>query len=283
MEEVFLDHLDLIRRVGSSAVRRAGFPPQDAEDFVSRVQLKLVEDDYAVLRKHRGDSSLSTFLVVVVNNQFKDFCNHKLGKYRPSARAKQLGPNALALERLLVRDGHELESAIEILRSQLDVSADELRKIADQLPQRTPRRFVNDEVLDQQNLGPPGSTAERVQDGERAATAERVEAVLNLALKALDVQDLLILKMHFRDGCSFTEIASALRLDQRSLYTRKDKSLRKLHAMLEDEGLTWDAVREILGWQGLEMRADFRTASEDSETVRGDRDDESENHDGESV
>ena len=260
MEAVFLEHLELIERVASYAGRRGGFPPQDVEDFVSTVKVKLIDDDYAVLRKHRGDSSLATYLTTVVHNLFKDFCNHKLGKFRPSAKAKRLGPTALALERLLVRDQHELESAIRILKTRyaVDASDDEIRELAAQLPPRSPRREVGDEVLEQRAAeAPEADAARRVEDDERSATADRVEGVLNLALESLSTRDLLVLKMHFRDGCTIAAIAAALHEKQRQLYTLKENCLRQLRAVLDGEGLTWDEVREILGWQGREVRADF--------------------------
>ncbi len=265
MEAVFLEHRELIERVAERAGRRAGFPRQDVEDFVSTVEVKLIDGDYAVLRKHRGESSLSTFLTTVVHNLFKDFCNHKLGKFRPSSKAKQLGPVALALERLLVRDQCDLESAIEILRSQHDVEAprDELRDLAACLPARTPRRFVGEEALAAQaSTAPEAAAGQRVEEAERARIAVRVEKALNVALEALSPQDLLVLKMYFRDGCSVASIASSLRLAQRPLYSRREKCYRTLRAAFEAQGLTWEEVREILGWQGREIRADFGAGSE---------------------
>ena len=39
--------------------------PQDAEDLVSEVFLEVIKNDYAVLRRFRGQSSLATYLTVV--------------------------------------------------------------------------------------------------------------------------------------------------------------------------------------------------------------------------
>lgn len=96
-----------------------------------------------------------------------------------------------------------------------------------------------------------------MENSERTATAERVQSALNLALETLTPQDLLILKMFFRDGCTIASIAAELGLEARSLYTRKDKCLAKLRAAFDAQGLTWEEVREILGWQGREVQADF--------------------------
>ncbi len=260
MEAVFLEHLPLIERVAESACRRAGLPSQEAEDFASQVQLKLIDGDYAVLRKHRGDSRLTTYLTTVVHNQFKDYCNHKWGKFRPSAVARRRGPEAKALERLLVLDRHDLETAIEILKTnhRVETSRDELRQIAADLPRRTPRYFVGEEVLVQQpSAAPEADASRRVAVAERSTAAARVEAALNQALETISAQDLLILKMHFRDGCTVAAIAAALGLEQRPLYSRKDKCLARLKAALEARDLSWDQVRDTLDWQGTEIRADF--------------------------
>ncbi len=257
---MFLEHLPLVERVAESAGRRAGLPPQETEDFISEVRLKLIDDDYAVLRKHRGDSLLSTYLTTVVSNRFKDFCNHKWGKFRPSAAAKRLGPMARVLERLLMIDRHDLETAIEILKTnhRATQSRRELRQMAAGFPQRSPRHFVGEEALARQASEAPEADAERlVDDGERSATAARVEATLTAALETLNAQDLLVLKMFYRDACTVATIAAVLHLEPRPLYTRKEKCLAKLRVAFEARGLAWEEVRGILGWQGREVRTDF--------------------------
>lgn len=264
LEAVFLEHLELVERVARFAARRAGFPAQDVEDFVSTVTVKLIDDDYAVFRKHRGESSLPTFLTTVVHNLFHDFRNQKWGKFRPSAKARRLGPAALALERLLVRDQQDLETAIRILegRPEIEESGDRLRELAAELPSRTTRTFVGEEVLEQRaSTAPEASVERRAEDRERQAGAVRIERLLDVALRSLDPQDLLILKMIFRDGCSIATIATALRLEQRPLYSRRDRCLKELQAVLAAEGLTWPEVRDILGWQGGEIRTRFGTDS----------------------
>lgn len=271
LEKLFLEHLDLVERAAASAARRAGLAPQDVEDFVSTVKLKLIEDDYAVLRKHRGESRLSTYLVSVVHHRFKDYLNHKFGKYRPSATAKKLGPAAVALERMLIVEKRELEAAIQVLlgRSDLETSRAELERLAEALPVRPRRSFTSDDRLSE--LAAPtdeNAPERRVEDAERRSTAEQVEEVLSLALATLSPRDLLILKMFFRDGQTIAEIAKILRLEQRPLYTRKAKSLKRLRTALESAGLTWEGVRGILGWKENEIRPGWRDENGDASEER---------------
>ncbi len=260
-KEIFVDHVDLIARVAKSAARRAGFSKEDAEDFHSKVNVKLISDNYAVLQKHRGESSVATFLTVVINNQLRDFRNHKLGKFRYSAKAIKLGETAKALELLIARDGHKPETAIDMLKRQrkLEETPHELLQLVDQLPRRPPpRRFVGEETLEQaQHALPQSDTEHRVVDAEREALARDVTRILNLALKTLSPEDLLILKMHYRDGCKISTIATTLKLEQRPLYNRRAKCLAALERVLEAEGLTWEKVRETLGWHGEDLQANF--------------------------
>lgn len=264
-EAGFLEHLELIERAATSAARRSGFDGADVEDFVSTVKLKLIDDDYAVIRRHRGDSKLSTFLVTVIHNLVRDYRNHKWGKYRPSAVAKRLGEVAVLLERLLVRDQHGLDAAIEIVKQRLPEapSREALRDLAGQLPARTRRSFVGEEALATR----PDDTAdpeERAVDSARQGRAEHLGEVVGRALKTLAPQDALLLKMHFRDGETLAAIAKTLHLEQRPLYTRKNRCLRQLLAALEAEGLTWDAVRDILDWQQGELELGFEEEEDTS-------------------
>jgi hypothetical protein len=56
-EEVLVSHLDLIERLIAFTVRRHGLVRVEAEEFASTVKLKLVEDDFAVLRSFERRSS----------------------------------------------------------------------------------------------------------------------------------------------------------------------------------------------------------------------------------
>ena len=61
-ETFFLDNLSLIDRVTAFVSRKYGLSGADAEDFASTVRIKLLEDDYAVLRKFENKCSLPTYL-----------------------------------------------------------------------------------------------------------------------------------------------------------------------------------------------------------------------------
>lgn len=265
-EALFLEHLELIERVATSAARGSGFDEADVEDFVSTVKHKLIDDDYAVLRRHRGDSKLTTYLVTVIHNLFRDYRNHKWGKYRPSAVAKKMGRVAVMLERFLVRDQHDLDAAIEMVRERLAdaPSRDALHELAGQLPHRTRRSFVGDEVLARE-ASETADPEERALDNDRGEQAKRLRQVVARALGDLEPQDALLLKMHFGDGETIASIASALHVEQRPLYTRKNRCLRQLRRTLQAEGLTWEAVQDILDWRQGELELSFGDDAEEED------------------
>src|SRR4051812_9136398 len=115
-DQLFLKSLPLIEKLIAFASRRSRFSREDAEDFSSWVKLKLIEDDYGVLRKFKGGCNLGTYLSVVIQRLAQDYRNHLWSKWRPSAEAIRLGPLAVRLEQLLVRDDYSFEEACQILQ-----------------------------------------------------------------------------------------------------------------------------------------------------------------------
>jgi RNA polymerase sigma factor for flagellar operon FliA len=248
-DKLFLDNLPLIERVIDSVCRRKGCRGEEKEDFASVVRLKLMEDGYARLRKFKGPGKLSTYLTATVVNLFLDFRIEKWGKFRTSAAAQRLGWEAEALETLRVRDGFSDDEAIRKLQddSGSRLSSQELEDLLARLPPRTPRRFTGEEELS--SLGSDGEVEERLRDREQGARFEELAAALDRALRTIaDEEERLILKMHFRDGFSWTAISKGLNLPRRQLYSRKDACLKSVREALKAEGWEWDEVCEVVNW-----------------------------------
>ena len=255
-EGLLLDNLGLIERTARRVCRRHLFPEDQVEEFVAALKLRLVEDDYRVLREHRGESALSTYLVTVITNAFRDFRTHLWGKWRPSEAAKRRGPVAVRLEQL-ARDGFSPHEAIELLVCNQEVSEtrEQLEAISAGLPPRIGRRFVGEQALEQ--LAVSDGVERSIEARELEPMADRARRLMETALESLPAEDLLILKLHYRDGAKLSEVARHLRLDQRSLYGRRDQTLQRLRRSLEQAGLTWIEVRQILGWEGAELELAF--------------------------
>jgi len=114
---LFESNLALVDGVIAGVCRRARVYGPDAEDFASSVRLALIEDDYAVLRGFEERSSLSTFLVVIVQRLLHDQQTRRLGKWHASREAERLGAPAVALERILHREHRSIEEALPIVQT----------------------------------------------------------------------------------------------------------------------------------------------------------------------
>lgn len=246
-EALFLANLPLIERVIASTCRRHAVRGDEAEEFAATVKLHLVENDYAVLRKFEGKSSLATFLTTVIKNLFRDFRISRWGKWRPSAEALRLGVEAVQLETLLVRDGISFDEAERMLRENFHVrlTTAELADLAGRLPPRLPRRFEGEEVLE--HLGVEAAADQGLIDQERAAVAAKVGAALAETLEALPEEDQLILRMHFVDGLSLASIARMLALEPKPLYRRRQRLFARFRAALEAQGLGPEEVKRTEG------------------------------------
>lgn len=250
VEQLFLAKLPLIERIIDSICRRHACFGPDAEDFSSGVKLKLIADDYAVLRKFDGRSKLTTYLTTVIANHFRDFRISKWGKWRPSARARRGGTVAIQLERLLSRDGRSLGEAVETLRTNLrdPPTREALYELAAELPRKAPRRFEGEEGLEDV-VDETASSEDRVLEQERAADMEKAKKSLASALAALEPEDCLIVRMRYYDGFTVALIARRLGIRQRLLYSRVERVMKALREALEADGVGTD-VLEAIGWEG---------------------------------
>jgi RNA polymerase sigma factor (sigma-70 family) len=239
------EQLALAEEVIRAAIRRHRLAATEADEFAGVVRLKLVEN--RVIEKFERRSSLRTFLTTVVEHQYLDFRNQQWGKWRPSLEAKRLGPVALRLEVLLVRDGLRFDEAYEMLRTThgISESRDELYAMSARLPRRNPRRFVGEDAL-QEHADPVDLEASVLQT-EQGQVAGRMFASVERALAELAPTDRLLLKMHFYDGLSLADVARALGKPQKPLYRLVEGLLARLRDTLESEGFRAEEVNDLLG------------------------------------
>lgn len=244
---LFVSQLPEIDRVIAWVCARHHLTRADSEDFSSQVKLKLIEDDYAVFRKFQGRSSWRTYLSIVIQRLYYDFRTHAWGKWRPSAEAKRSGETAVLVEQLTIRDGRTLDETYEILTTNHGISMTRaaLESLASRLPQRVRRLMESDAVLESRpSTLPPPDVAAKIRTTQSRITL--VMAALRKAIDRLDVQDRLILRMRFDEGCSVPQIASVVGIDPKVLYRRLDRLIRNLRRSLEADGLHSSAIRDVL-------------------------------------
>jgi RNA polymerase sigma factor (sigma-70 family) len=251
---LFETHLPTIQELVRKTCRRQRLDPEQTEDFTSHALLRLLEDDCAILRKFRGKSSLRTFLTVVIQRLLLDYRIRQWRKWRPGAQARRLGGLAIELDRLINRDGHSRDEAVDLLMSTrgLTEPRGELLRLAGELPRRAHPRLES--LDDLPPLPVDGGVEQRLLERERAATAGRTQAALERALSTLPAEDRLILKMRYEDDFTVREIAAALHLPARPLYRRCERCLERLAERLRTEGVTRAEAGESIGWEGWERR-----------------------------
>lgn len=237
--QVYVEQLDVINRIAESLCRRNGVRGADAEDFVGDVRLKLLQDDYAVLRKYRGASSLTTFLTVVISNLFRDHRIRRWGRWRPSAEARRRGETAVMLEAAIYRDGQSFEQACNTLSQdgRLTVDRAELRKLLADLPHREHRRPNVDDGADVEDVPAMDSADDDVLERERDQRVEAAKAALRRSLDRLTPEDRLIVKLHFFEAMSVADVARAVGVQQKPLYARLKRLLASLSQDLSSQGI----------------------------------------------
>lgn len=209
---------------------RKGIFGADADDFVSWSRLRLIDNDYAVLRKFRGDCAVESFLAAVVANLFRDYQNHRYGKWRASAAAKRAGDETVALEAAVYRDGMGLTSAVSLLRSKgfRKLTVTRAAEMLRDLPRRERRTFVGDGAL--VAVASDERADQRVIDAEKADRMNRATRALEDALGELEDEDRAIVELRFREGLSIANVARALGIDQKPLYRRVPRILAQLRS-----------------------------------------------------
>ncbi|MDA8021292.1 MAG: sigma-70 family RNA polymerase sigma factor [Thermoanaerobaculia bacterium] len=232
------DNIDLIEQVVRRIAWRNRLPPDEAEELKSIAFVRLVENDYAVIRKFRSESTLRAFLTSVIRRLLLDLRAQKWGKWRPSRAAQRLGLAAMRIEEFVSKDGRSQTEAAELLQRNHNVrlSAAQVERLTAQLPHRTTQaQQRRDAAQHLQNDYPPDAALlESECESHRAAIDRRV----NRAIAALPREDRRILRLRYCQGLKISHIAKKLGLEQRPLYGRINKTLQVLRKRLQDEGIT---------------------------------------------
>jgi RNA polymerase sigma factor (sigma-70 family) len=245
-QRLFLDNLSTIDRVIAAVARRHRLSTHEHEEFRSLVRLRLLEDDARVLRAFEQRSSLPTYLTIVISRIFLDFRNQEWGRWRPSAQARRLGAVAILLDRLMTRDGHLIEEAIEILRTnhKIAMSDTEIRALWDTLPRRHQTALVGEEAA--REVSAPEDAASAPEFRGHADARQRVGEALAHALSTLSSQDRLIVQLQFRHGVGATDLAQHFGLSKATLHRRINRILAQLRTTLQSAQIDAQEVLLLL-------------------------------------
>lgn len=248
LEALFLEHLPRVERTIASLARRHGLRDAEAADLASWIKLRLIEDDYAVLRKFRGESAITTYLTVVIATLVQDYRVQKWGRWRPSAAALRKGGVAMKLEALVYRQGYQLSQAAEVMRSagETQLSDRELSSLLSELPSRSPLRPKEIGAESISELPAAFGADTLVDESLERAERREVEVALRRALDELAVEDRCILLMRYWQDMSVADIARALTLEQKPLYKRIDRLLGDLRRLLMRHGVSAEQAGNLI-------------------------------------
>ncbi|HEX6177564.1 MAG TPA: hypothetical protein VF057_04345, partial [Thermoanaerobaculia bacterium] len=198
-EETYLEHLRTIERIAAFVGRRNHLNAEEAAEFTQEVRVRMLEGDYAIIRKFEGRSSFSTYLTTVILRLYHQFRVEQWGKWRPSAEAKRLGDKAITLERLLTRDGFTFDEAVKMLTtpagSQYTVS--ELDAIYLRLPPRNPRPVLVSDEQTPEIAAVDDDPGDRAESRDRERAAREVTSAVDRLIASMDAEDRLILQLRF--------------------------------------------------------------------------------------
>jgi RNA polymerase sigma factor for flagellar operon FliA len=248
LEETYLQNLRTIERIAAFVARRHHLEASEAEEFVQEVRVRLLDDDYSIIRKFEGRSTVSTYLTTVIGRLFAQWRVEQWGKWRPSAEAKRLGEKAVTLERLMSRDGFTLSEAERVLTTPegSPYTISELEAIHLRLPPRNPRPVIVSEETVPDVITVEADAHERMEAKDRARARRKAVQALDEAFKGMDPEDRLILELRFWHCQRVPDIARALHLDQKKLYKRLDRLFLTLRRALEDAGVHQEDIAGLL-------------------------------------
>lgn len=210
--------------------------PDDAQDFEQVVHLKFAERGYDVFARHAGQSTLRTFLTVVVSRCLVDWQRARFGKWRPSAGAQRLGPHAVMLERLVSRDGLPPSEAIGVVNGAPDSPGiDALEALVRQVNRRPARHRA---VELHPDLVPGLAFVDPIDAAERRAAHLQVSTALKAALRQLPPRDQHMLRARYVHRRPVNDIARSLGAEPAALYRHFDRVFRQLRKQLEAGGVT---------------------------------------------
>lgn len=223
------EELSLLDTVIRAVARARRLAAGDFQDFAQTVHLKLLERRYDAFSRFRGDSSLRTYLTVVVTRILLDWRNARYGKWRPSAAAVRLGPAGIGLERLISRDGHTAGEAVEIMRQATGLGRDQLRDLVERLPQRITRRDV---LPDLEPLALSEPFRDPIDARERLERAHQVRRALRRAYLTLPPDDQRLLALRYEHSKTVRQIGEDLEIEPKALYRRFERLASKLRRAL---------------------------------------------------
>lgn len=230
-------YLRQVDAVVNAVTRRHGLTEAQADDIRSETWVKLLRTGGRVFERFNGEHRLRTYLAAIVRNVIRDQRNKEWGKWRPSSAARKFGSAGIAVDKLLNRDC----LPVDVIRNYVGgrVAGNDglsVEQIAAALPTRCRRQFVSEDALATMP-SPDPSPFERACAREERRRQMHVKRALRRALASLSRNDRALIASRYLHGNNLACEARAKGEDQKGLYRRFSRILRRLRARLEFEGI----------------------------------------------
>ena len=236
-----------IGRIVQSVCRRHKVFGDDAVDYSSEIMLKLMEDDCRALRVFKEESTIDTYLTTVINNRFRDLLRESTGRWRPSKRAKELGPAAVKLEELLYQHHYPFHEALEIMRTDqaMTLSEAEAKGILQELREREARPVTVE--YDMQIADTRETPEQQYLRMERLAVETSLTEIVDDLRKRLPPEERLMLRMIYEDNLKVSVVARQLNMTRYEVERRLETIISSFRKELLQRGVNYGDVKEIMG------------------------------------
>jgi RNA polymerase sigma factor (sigma-70 family) len=260
-QDLLEKHLPDLHRAIRSLARHHRLADDEERDLLGDVLVRLLADDYAVLRKYRGESGIATYLRRVAYRVLLDTRIRRWGKWRPSTRARTLGAAAVRFERMVARDGLTPAEALATMDGEPDLVLDpELAQaLAAAIGRRRRRREVP--LAWAAGVAVEASQHRALESRRLSRHAAEVGEAMRRALRSLSAEDRQLLHERFVQGRSVATLARRARADQKCLYRRFTRILGRLRRELAHARIGHDDVRPLIGHPEIEVAGVLAPAS----------------------
>lgn len=227
-----------LRRLVRDISRRYHLAASESTEFTARVDHAFERHDYELLRAFDRRSTWETYLTTVVTRLFFEFQTELWGQWRPSAASQALGPGAMLLEELMMRDRLPLADAAQVMRTthRVDLSRQRIEELARELG------LTGDLGVDHGYAEAPG----RAVGAGIHAHDPAIQVALRDAITLLLPEDRMLLAMRYVDRQPITRIAKLLKADPRPLQRRIEQAKEVLRTSLLTQGIAIEDVDALL-------------------------------------
>lgn len=257
-----------LERLEQRASRR--FPdPATAEEAVTWVLERLSADDWARCRRYSGRAQPTTWLYSLSANLLEEFSRARFGRVRPPQWLVDQGTLWLELWQQLCLDRRPVPHVIDTLSREGEREPDLLMNIVRTIKARLPWCGASHLPIPLEHQGAEGESFSLLDTlaghaaPEQALAGESLEAILATVAALLDEdpaaaaqlpadgprlrtlrerlrlddEELLLLRMRFRDGLSFSAIARALGVPIHRPGRQMKLILERMHAAMTEAGI----------------------------------------------